>query len=118
MDRQRCTNPPGHPILSQPHGQKGRSDDAEQWGHDGFELQKKQRSPPRHEDGEYGAKVKITNLHYDVMDEDLEELFGTIGNVAKVKVAYDSAGRSSGEAIVIFLKEASAEKAVAVRPSS
>eukprot|EP01130_Rhizamoeba_saxonica_P005293 TRINITY_DN2127_c0_g2_i1.p1 TRINITY_DN2127_c0_g2~~TRINITY_DN2127_c0_g2_i1.p1 ORF type:complete len:239 (+),score=67.13 TRINITY_DN2127_c0_g2_i1:45-719(+) len=49
-----------------------------------------------------GGKITITNLHYDVLEEELTELFSTVGVVSGVKVIYETNGRSSGKAIVSF----------------
>ncbi|KAK8088251.1 RNA binding domain-containing protein [Apiospora hydei] len=49
-----------------------------------------------------GTKVKVDNLHYELTQEDLEGLFGKIGDVTKVELLYDRAGRSEGTAYVTY----------------
>eukprot|EP01116_Phalansterium_solitarium_P010929 TRINITY_DN2652_c0_g1_i1.p1 TRINITY_DN2652_c0_g1~~TRINITY_DN2652_c0_g1_i1.p1 ORF type:complete len:296 (-),score=24.46 TRINITY_DN2652_c0_g1_i1:155-991(-) len=58
------------------------------------------------------AKVQVSNLEHSVTDEDLEELFSTVGQLQKVVLKYDRSGRSNGIAEVYFVRKADALKAV------
>ena len=49
------------------------------------------------------ACIKVTNLHYDVDESDLLELFSEVAstpNSVQVKIDYDFSGRSNGSAII------------------
>jgi len=94
-----------------PYSRDGEADEADHWGHDLYEKQLRQPSPPRSAEGDYGTQVNITNLHYEVLEDELVELFGTFGKVVKATIVYDDAGRSTGEATVLFQSESQAEKA-------
>ncbi|KAK8137818.1 hypothetical protein PG984_001198 [Apiospora sp. TS-2023a] len=59
-----------------------------------------------------GTKVKVDNLHYELTQEDLEGLFGKIGDVTKVELLYDRAGRSEGTAYVTYNRSDDAREAI------
>jgi THO complex subunit 4 len=84
----------------------------DKWGHEGFEELSRKPSPPRQISGEVGYKLKITNLHYDIIEDDLQQLFGTMGTVLQKKVEYDSSGRSTGNAYVVMSTSSAAQKAI------
>lgn len=48
------------------------------------------------------GKLTIENLHWDVSEQDLEDLFGSIGPVTKAYIKYDRSDRSTGVAVVVF----------------
>ncbi|KAJ5280168.1 RNA-binding domain-containing protein [Penicillium angulare] len=48
------------------------------------------------------TKVRVENLHYDITESDLEDLFGRIGPVTDLSLVYDRAGRSEGVAYVTY----------------
>lgn len=48
------------------------------------------------------GKLTIENLHYDVSERELKDLFGSIGPVAKAYIKYDRSDRSTGVAVVIY----------------
>lgn len=53
-----------------------------------------------------GSKIVVSNLHQNVTEADLKELFTTqVGPLSKVTLSFDSAGRSRGIAHVIFRRE-------------
>jgi len=95
-----------------PYSRAGEVDEADHWGHDMHDEHLRQPSPPRSEAGDYGQEVKISDLHYDVLSEDLEELFGTVAKVVSVKVDFDEAGRSDGTATAVFAREDEASRIV------
>ncbi|KAL8813630.1 MAG: hypothetical protein Q9200_000112 [Gallowayella weberi] len=49
-----------------------------------------------------GAKLRVDNLHYDLTEEDLEDLFTRIGPINSLALRFDRAGRSSGTAFVTY----------------
>ncbi|KAJ5099501.1 Nucleotide-binding alpha-beta plait [Penicillium argentinense] len=67
---------------------------------------RRRQSPNRGSSGL--TKVRVENLHYDVSEGELEELFERIGPVTELNVAYDRAGRSEGVAYITYkhLKDA------------
>uniref|UniRef100_A0A060TC52 ARAD1D33352p n=1 Tax=Blastobotrys adeninivorans TaxID=409370 RepID=A0A060TC52_BLAAD len=56
--------------------------------------------------------IMITNLFYELNEEDLESLFSKVGEVKKVKIQYDRSGRSEGVAWVTFGDAHSAREAI------
>ncbi|GAC97280.1 hypothetical protein PHSY_004865 [Pseudozyma hubeiensis SY62] len=48
------------------------------------------------------GKLTIENLHYEVTERDLKDLFGSIGPVTKAYIRYDRSDRSTGKAVVIY----------------
>lgn len=59
-----------------------------------------------------GTKILVKNLKYDILEDDVGVLFGTVGKVAKAEIVYDRSGRSKGIARVWFERRADAEKAI------
>jgi len=53
----------------------------------------------------------ISNLDYNVSDDDIQELFGDFESVVKCYVNYDKSGRSLGKATVVFRDRAEAAAA-------
>lgn len=58
------------------------------------------------------AKIRVDNLHYDLNEDDLYDLFTRIAPVKDVKLQYDRAGRSDGTAFVTYDYIADARTAV------
>jgi len=52
--------------------QVGTADSVDKWGHEGFDEIQRRPSPPRLDPEEVGYVAKVTNLHFDVIDEDLK----------------------------------------------
>lgn len=59
-----------------------------------------------------GIKILVKNLKYDILEDDVRELFGTVGEVTKAEIVYDRSGRSTGVARVWFAKKIDAEKSI------
>ncbi|KIW04590.1 uncharacterized protein PV09_04338 [Verruconis gallopava] len=68
-------------------------------GRGGLFSQNRRRSPEERTTAS-GAKIKIENLHYDLTEEDVRELFTRIGEVSSVELLYDRQDRSRGIAYV------------------
>jgi THO complex subunit 4 len=56
--------------------------------------------------------VKIENLHWNVTQEDLQELFSAVGVVSQIKIHFDRSGRSEGKATIFYVNEQDAKAAV------
>ncbi|KAL9606297.1 MAG: hypothetical protein Q9179_000517 [Wetmoreana sp. 5 TL-2023] len=59
-----------------------------------------------------GAKLRVDNLHYDLTEEDLEDLFTRIGPITSLALRFDRAGRSSGTAFVTYCHLSDARLAI------
>ncbi|KFX97875.1 hypothetical protein V495_06752 [Pseudogymnoascus sp. VKM F-4514 (FW-929)] len=59
------------------------------------------------------SKLRVDNVHYDLTESDLDDLFNRIGPVAKLELVYDRAGRSEGIAYVTY--ESARDASAAVR---
>jgi len=58
------------------------------------------------------SKVLITNLDFEVTENDVKEIFQKIGRVTKTLLNFDGNGRSRGTGEIVFGTRALAEKAV------
>ena len=60
-----------------------------------------------------GAKLYVGNLSFKVMEDDLKELFATVGNVVSVQLIADShTGQKKGFGFVEMASDADAGKAI------
>ena len=59
-----------------------------------------------------GTKILVKNLKFDILEEEVRELFGTVGEVSKAEIGYDRSGRSKGIARVWFTRRSDADKAI------
>ncbi|OAQ70522.1 RNA binding protein [Pochonia chlamydosporia 170] len=89
-----------------------------EWVHDRYDESESRRGPaPRRRrespvNETKGSKVRVENIHYDLTEEDLDELFARIGRVTKLNLRYDRAGRSEGVAYVTYDRKEDAEEAI------
>ena len=75
-----------------------RPDNQETWSHDKFNPTSDQP-----------YLVSLSNLHYNVSEPDLVELFGGKNSVLKCEIDYDISGRSEGTAKLVFVSRTIAE---------
>ncbi|KAG8094265.1 hypothetical protein GUJ93_ZPchr0012g20280 [Zizania palustris] len=61
---------------------------------------------------ESGTKLYISNLHYGVTKEDIQELFSELGHLKQCAVHYDNNRRPTGSAEVIFTRRSEAVAAL------
>ncbi|KAF9893991.1 hypothetical protein FE257_008962 [Aspergillus nanangensis] len=59
-----------------------------------------------------GAKIRVENLHYDITESDLGDLFNRIGPISNLSLVYDRAGRSEGLAFVTYTRTSDARTAI------
>ncbi|EME44842.1 hypothetical protein DOTSEDRAFT_70785 [Dothistroma septosporum NZE10] len=95
----------------------------EDWTHDRYEDDRHDRRdrrapapyddrPSRHGGLPGGTKIRVDNLHYELTEEDLRDLFERIGPTTSVRLLYDRADRSLGTAYVIYEDPRDARQAV------
>eukprot|EP01097_Dermamoeba_algensis_P000995 TRINITY_DN1370_c0_g1_i1.p1 TRINITY_DN1370_c0_g1~~TRINITY_DN1370_c0_g1_i1.p1 ORF type:complete len:310 (-),score=39.12 TRINITY_DN1370_c0_g1_i1:129-1058(-) len=58
------------------------------------------------------TKLKISNLHYNVTEDELKTLFNGIGRVTVARIFFDASGRSLGKALVVFGSARDAQQAI------
>ncbi|XP_056162577.1 THO complex subunit 4A-like [Syzygium oleosum] len=61
---------------------------------------------------EAGTKLYISNLDYDVTNEDIMLLFSDVGDIERYGIHYDRSGRSKGTAEVVFSRHSDALAAI------
>ncbi|KAG9528898.1 RNA-binding domain-containing protein, partial [Aureobasidium melanogenum] len=67
------------------------------------------REPARDASG--SVSVRVENIHYDIQEPDLRELFEGIGPVESLRLLYDRHDRSQGVAYVVYPSENLAKRA-------
>ncbi|KAF2139091.1 uncharacterized protein K452DRAFT_290189 [Aplosporella prunicola CBS 121167] len=98
------------------------------WVHDRFEDDDSARRPTRNfrsdrgdrsdrrspetRDSQNGHKIRVDNLHYDLTEDDITELFERIGPVESAHILYDRSDRSKGTAFVTYRSIADARYAI------
>ncbi|KAI1626760.1 hypothetical protein EDD37DRAFT_228329 [Exophiala viscosa] len=71
----------------------------------GRDRRRDNRNPPP-------AKLRVDNLHYDLTEDDIHDLFTRIAPVKEARLRYDRAGRSEGVAFVTYEHVADARAAI------
>lgn len=82
------------------------------WQHDLYDDSQPVPSRRQQAGPATGAKLLISNLDFNVTEDDIKELFSTCGPVLRHKLHYDRSGRSEGTAEVIFQNRTDAQKAL------
>ncbi|EPS34649.1 hypothetical protein PDE_09613 [Penicillium oxalicum 114-2] len=84
-------------------------DDRDARGSRGGGRRRRSNSPDR---GRSLTKVRVENLHYDITQGELEDLFTRIGPVLELSLVYDRAGRSEGVAYVTYQRLSDAHESI------
>lgn len=58
------------------------------------------------------AKIQITNLDFNVTEDDVKELFGEFGGLKKAAIHFTAQGKSMGVADLVYARRADAIKAI------
>lgn len=87
------------------------------WVHDKYDDGNNHRSrEPRGDGGNRephrSSKIRVENLHYDIGEADLRDVFGRVGDIRRIDITYDKAGRSEGIAHIIYATSDEANLAV------
>ncbi|KAL2072798.1 hypothetical protein VTL71DRAFT_12141 [Oculimacula yallundae] len=105
-------------LLAQSTREDNRNIDSE-WVHDKFDdntgrrpARDERRYTPEQQYDAPSSKLRVENIHYDLTEEDLEDLFNRIGPVKNLALTYDRAGRSEGIAYVTYESPQDAKAAV------
>ena len=61
--------------------------------------------------GNSSNKVLVSNLHHDVTNQELEQIFQLIAPIRRAEVNFDFTGRSKGTAEVVFTNPSDAQRA-------
>ncbi|KAJ5495157.1 hypothetical protein N7539_000273 [Penicillium diatomitis] len=107
-------------AVRKPYSQE-RVDLNSDWVHDKYDddrdargsrggRRRRSNSPDR--SGRALTKVRVENLHYDITEGDLEDLFTRIGPVIDLTLVYDRAGRSEGVAYVTYQRLSDAHESI------
>ncbi|GAB7362789.1 hypothetical protein MBLNU230_g3092t2 [Neophaeotheca triangularis] len=62
--------------------------------------------------GEYGVRIRVENLHYNITTDELYELFTRIGPITESTIVFDRSNRSTGIAFVTYPDPLDAERAL------
>eukprot|EP01111_Echinosteliopsis_oligospora_P011914 TRINITY_DN402_c0_g1_i3.p1 TRINITY_DN402_c0_g1~~TRINITY_DN402_c0_g1_i3.p1 ORF type:complete len:276 (+),score=112.73 TRINITY_DN402_c0_g1_i3:112-939(+) len=115
------------PYTTAKRGKNIPSSDDALWSHDRFGQDddepvderphiKQERSRPAaamDKDKDVGGfKLSVSNLNFNVTEEDVRELFEAVGEVKKVSIKFDKSGRSVGKATVVYIHKGDAIKAI------
>eukprot|EP00899_Mesostigma_viride_P016786 jgi/Mesvir1/25108/Mv21571-RA.1 len=96
----------------------GPESDAPVWQHDMYDDGRAQGGraagpgAPGRANIETGTKLIISNLDYGVSNEDIKDLFGSVGDLKRATLHFDRSGRSNGTAEVVFSRRSDALLAI------
>merc|ERR1712137_861759 len=105
-------------------GRYTSGDASQSWKHDLFDKASDEgkeveetgwgtRRSRHDEDLARGTPVVVSNLHWEVSEDDLKSVFSEqVGPVQSAKISYDRAGRSTGNATVVFEHHSDADRAL------
>lgn len=73
------------------------------WQHDMFDVTERLFSAEdsqRQRENRRPAQLYISNLHYEVSEQDLFDLFSSVGQLRDVSIHFDRSGRSTGNKLL------------------
>lgn len=79
-----------------------RQTDDGRWSPDRTGGRGEGRGDRRRDRTEQTARLRVSNVHYDLSEQDIRELFQQVGQVTQCRMHYDRAGRSLGTVNVEF----------------
>ncbi|KAF3164548.1 hypothetical protein TWF788_001149 [Orbilia oligospora] len=85
------------------------------WVHDKYDdgnnnhRPREPRGDGRNREPHQSSKIRVENLHYDLGEADLRDVFSRVGDIRRIDIIYDKAGRSEGIANIIY---ATADEAI------
>ena len=59
-----------------------------------------------------GRKIRVVNLDYNILEDDVKELFASVGKLKFCKILWDKQGRSLGKALVKYEYDSDHAKAI------
>ena len=59
-----------------------------------------------------GRKIRVVNLNYEIMEQEVRDLFASIGKIKFCKILWDKQGRSLGKALVKYEYDVDHSKAI------
>ena len=59
-----------------------------------------------------GRKIRVVNLDYNILEEDVREIFASVGKLKFCRVLWDRQGRSLGKALVKYEYDSDHAKAI------
>ncbi|ODQ55028.1 RNA-binding domain-containing protein [Saitoella complicata NRRL Y-17804] len=98
--------------------------DGDRWSHDRYEGRERRGGGGgertfadrigggERRDRDAPARLRVSNIHYDLNQDDLTQLFSRIAPPILVRLTYDNAGRSTGIAYVVYESIADARDAI------
>jgi hypothetical protein len=98
-----------------------KGDPEDQWSHDLYEGPRQTRGAAdlgnagflrRTLTGEQKTTVEISNLSYEVTEDELREILGEVGELSNVYIVFDRSGRSEGVARAVFDSREAANSAI------
>jgi len=104
-------------ARSLPYSRPPKGNPDAPWKHDLFQDEQSDfrgRRGGARSVGQAGSgKLLVSNLHYEIMEDELQGIFEEFGDIAKAFIKFDNSGRSTGEAVVIFENDSDARTALA-----
>jgi THO complex subunit 4 len=107
-------------VAPRPYRKSNLSDDTV-WEHDMYnddddddtmEVDNTNKNRGIQRGGTSATKLSISGLDYNVSENDIKDLFGSVGDLQSARIHFDRSGRSKGTAEVVFVRRADALSAL------
>eukprot|EP00243_Klebsormidium_subtile_P012484 TRINITY_DN7660_c0_g1_i2.p1 TRINITY_DN7660_c0_g1~~TRINITY_DN7660_c0_g1_i2.p1 ORF type:complete len:272 (+),score=49.77 TRINITY_DN7660_c0_g1_i2:155-970(+) len=99
-------------FRAAPYARQPAAPAGDVWAHDLYQDGPAYAPGARPMEIQTGTKLFISNLDYNVSNDDIKELFGELGDLKRSEINFDKSGRSKGTAEVVFARKQDAMKAV------